>query len=110
MREVRFDSHGSALGKSIDEPVRRRLEAGLIQQWRMEEIGHRTDAGDSVLDDLPRLLKNGRWFPVRVKYRHIHIDLRSRKPLTKTIVQFAGNASAFLVLHAHQPGGKFAQG
>ena len=109
MTKIRFNHQGAALAKAIDKPVRGRFEARLIEQRRMQQIRHGSNAGHGTVDKVASFLQHGRVLSPILNQSHIQIDLSRCQPLAKTIVQFSRDAAPFLVLHPHQPGGELVQ-
>src|SRR5579864_1626093 len=58
VREIDFNTNSAAPGQSFDKPARGRVKAGFVKQWGMQQVGHGANAGDGMVDELARLLKD----------------------------------------------------
>jgi hypothetical protein len=108
IRNIQSSGNSASLAETFDVPAGGGGEAGFVQQGRMQKVRQRPRVGNSMLDELLRLAKEGPIIPIGARV-HIEVNFRRNQTLAQTVVQFSGNAAAFIVLNAKQPGRKPAQ-
>jgi hypothetical protein len=108
-RNLHLHGYSAALCETFRIPHQRRLQSDFVEQWRVQQVGHRARFRDRVFN-----LFDG----VRQEFAHAHLRFGRRlhgddvqvhfyghQILTEAIVEFASNASPLFVLALHEPAG-----
>jgi hypothetical protein len=66
-----------------------------------EQVGQGARIGDATIHQLARLAQAGSIHGVLLRM-HVEANLGGRQILTQAVVKFAGDAPAFIILHAQQ--------
>src|ERR1700732_4507452 len=109
MRKVDLDKDAAAFHQSLNEPTRRRIKSSFVEQGWMQKIRHRTDTGNSMINNSPGLFEDRGSTAAGAAQRYVNIDLRRCQPLPKSVMKVTCNTSSLFVLHPHQPRRKSAQ-
>ena len=111
-RNIQVDSNFCSLGKAFAEPAQCRQQAGLVEHWRVQQIGHGADLALALLDQRAALLERrpGHRFQLRAQTQGLpDAEGRAEQVLRGRIVQFARDAPMRLVLRLQELAGKPAQ-
>src|SRR5580704_11287956 len=103
----KFDarSDAAAFGKSLDVPSQGGRQSELIEQRRMKKIGHRANVLRDLINQIRVLLRASCCIRAKIRFlaeypRNVHAH--SSYELSHAVVQFAGDASSFLVLNLQE--------
>ena len=106
------DVNSTALGEAVNVFLKSGFEADLVEQGRIEQIGHGADVLIDVSNqgfEVDHRLSVIRNLAVSCGDKVGDLDAGGGEQLPDAIMQLAREASALLVLRLKNSGGKFAQ-
>ena len=97
--EAKVSSDAASFAKTFDIPFGRGSKSGFVEQWRVQEMRKRSSVGDGAIHQLLCVAQMG---AVGGEFlgEHVEADFGGGQVLSEAVVKFAGDAAAFLVLHA----------
>src|SRR5580704_17816294 len=96
VRQIRLHRDSAALCKSIQIPFRGRRESRFIQKWGVQKMRNCPGFSNRLIQKMNRF-RQELIAGLRIR-EHVQIHLYGRQVLAQTIVKFAGEPSAFLIL------------
>ena len=110
--QVQLNGDATSLSEAVHVPAKGRAETQFVQQGGMQEIRN----GAQFVGDQSRVFDGGRQAArhLGIPYAHFALDARKLEfqrgqRLSSAVVQVAGNAAPFVILHAQQPSRQTAQ-
>lgn len=111
-RQFQSDGDTASLPKSIDVPAESGFQTHFLEQRRVQQVGKRPQLRGNLPDNrgiLCQALGQTRTRFPGVGFQHREIHAQESKRLAGAVVQIAGDAPPFVILHAHQTRRKLAQ-
>ncbi len=112
-RNFQIGLNAASLDKSAYKPVQGIAQTGLIQQWRMEQVGKCSRFLDHLGDKTNALRqsvrKRGRDLAFEGLLQRFQVHVESCKNLAGAIVQFAREPTPFVILYLQKLTGKMAK-
>src|ERR1700722_12245992 len=112
LRQLERNLDVAALAEPVNVPAKGGLQADFLEQWRMQQVGQRSQLRRNLSDDRRVVLESlGQVGTplLRFRFKRRQIHAQERQTLSRAVVQIPGDPAPFFVLHPQQSGGKLAQ-